>query len=230
MGVARLHQGCQQGPAARAAVIVGEGQVWAKNPAWRIGDVIKVSGFAEDKYVVVRQNDLAWVNQFQATMLGSGRSGSENLSDLGKLATINDLQPKAVGPQEPPVDLPRIATYTGGGLCSVVKDEAGNSELRSEVQLDLSKRPQTAGRSKDGVVYADYILVPHGRGAIVASGQTFSLVAPDGVRYAAANPAVLGKLGYDGKAPVRLPPVLISLLPEGPGLDPQEALVQLTVS
>lgn len=223
-------KGVTRGQPLAPPVIVGEGQVWAKNPAWRIGDVIRVSGFAEDKYVVVRQNDLAWVNQFQATMLGSGRSGSENLSDLGKLATINDLQPKAVGPQEPPVDLPRIATYTGGGLCAVVKDEAGNSELRSEVQLDLTKRPQTAGRSKDGVVYADYVLVPHGRGAIVASGHTFSLIAPDGVRYAAANPEVLGKLGYAGKQPVRLPPVLISLLPAGPSLDPQEALVPLTVS
>jgi hypothetical protein len=50
------------------------------------------------------------------------------------------------------------------------------------------------------------------------------------VRFAAANPDVLKKLGYEGAVPVRLTSSLVSLLPEGPGLDPTEAMVPVTVS
>jgi hypothetical protein len=50
------------------------------------------------------------------------------------------------------------------------------------------------------------------------------------VRYAAANRDVLTKLGYDGAVPVRLSAELVSLLPEGPGLDPTAAMVPVTVS
>jgi len=50
------------------------------------------------------------------------------------------------------------------------------------------------------------------------------------VRFAAANRDVLTKLGYDGARPLRLSASLVSLLPEGPGLDPTAALVPITVS
>lgn len=211
--------------------IAGMGKQWSRNAAWKVGDVLTVSGFADDRYVVVREQGLAWVTQFQAALLGTGRPGSEKLNDLNQFGAIeSDLLPKTTLPQDPPVNLPKIETYTGSGLCAVIKDEAGGAELRADVQLDLSKRPGTAGRSTDGAVYADYVIVPNGRGAIVVSGQTYSLIAQDGVRYAAASITVLTKLGYEGRSPVRLPPALISLIPEGPGLDPHQALIPLTVS
>jgi type VII secretion protein EccB len=224
-------KGVTKGQPLEPPAIGAMGKPWARNIAWKVGDVLTVSGFSDDRYVVVREQGLAWVTQFQAALLGTGKPGSEKLSDLNQYGTIeSDLLPKTTLPQDPPVSLPKIETYTGSGLCAVIKDEAGESELRADVRLDLSKRPGTATRSTDGAVYADYVIVPNGRGAIVVSGQTYSLVAQDGVRYAAANIAVLTKLGYEGKSPVRLPSSLISLLPEGPGLDPHEALVPLTVS
>jgi type VII secretion protein EccB len=223
-------KGVGKGQALEAPQIAGKGKPWARNSIWKVGDVITVSGFQDDRYVVVREQGLAWITQFQAVLLGTGGPGSEKLSDLSQYGAIDDLQPKTTKAQDPPVNMPKIATYTGSGLCAVIKDESGESELRADVQLDLSKRPATAGRSSDGAVYADYVIVPNGCGAIVVSGQTFSLVAQDGVRYAAADVAVLTKLGYEGKSPLRLPSALISLLPEGPGLDPHEALVPLTVS
>jgi hypothetical protein len=50
------------------------------------------------------------------------------------------------------------------------------------------------------------------------------------VRYAAANLEVLTKLGYNQAPVARLSSSLVSLLPEGPGLDPTEAMVPVTVS
>jgi ESX secretion system ATPase EccB len=223
-------KGVSKGQPLAPLKIAGQGKPWAKNPAWTVGQVITVSGFQNDQYLVVTEQALAWVTQFQAVLLGSGKAGSEKLADVQQYGKIDDLQPKTSLPQDPPVNMPTIATYTGSGLCAVVKDESGESELRADVQIDLSKRTGTSGRSTDGAVYADYVIVPNGRGAIVVSGQTYSLVAADGVRYAAANLGVLTKLGYEGKSPLRLPSALISLLPEGPGLDPHEALLPLTVS
>ncbi len=224
-------KGVSKGQPLEPPQIVGAGKPWGRNASWRVGDVLTVSGFTDDRYVVVREQDLAWVNQFQAALLGTGKTGSERLSDLNQYGAIaDDLLPKTALPQDPPVTLPKIETYTGSGLCAVIRDENGDSQVRADVQLDLTQRPSTAARSTDGAIYADYVIVPNGRGAIVVSGQTYSLVAPDGIRYSAANLAVLTKLGYEGKSPLRLPSALISLLPEGPGLDPDQALVPLTVS
>lgn len=225
--------GLPKGQPLQALTIPGKGSQFAKYPAWEVGKVIKVTSFAEDRYVVVRANDLAWVNEFQAALLGSLILGSENPSDLTRIAGEISHQvqaPPSNDPRQPPTFRPTINTYTGTGLCSLLKDDQGTYELRADVKLDVNQRPGTAKRSTVGGVYADYVIMPSGRGAIVASGQTFSLVAQDGVRYAAANGEVLGKLGYDGIAPVKLPSSLIALLPEGPGLDPTEALVPLTVS
>jgi hypothetical protein len=207
------------------------GKPFAKNASWKIGDVISVTSFQEKRYVVVRAQDLAWVNSMQAALLGTLQSGSQTQADLGGFGPIGDLQPPtARTPQDAPIERPTIATYAGTGLCSVLQDDQGTSQLRADVTLDLTKRPGTAKRSAVGGVYADYVIMPPGRGAIVSSGQTYSLVAQDGVRYAAANSQVLEKLGYGGIATVRLPSALITLLPEGPGLDPAKALVPITVS
>ncbi len=226
--------GLPKGQPLEALTIIGKGSQWAKYPAWKVGEVIQVTSFSEYRYVVVRANDLAWVNEFQAALLGSLRAGSENPNDLTRIAggeISNQVQAAPSNdPRQPPVNRPTITTYSGTGLCSLLKDDQGTYELRADVKLDLNLRPGTSKRSGVGGVYADYVIMPAGRGAIVASGQTFSLVAQDGVRYAAANGEVLGKLGYGDIAPLKLPSALIALLPEGPGLDPAEALVPLTVS
>jgi hypothetical protein len=231
VSLAFIH-GVTTGQPLEPLVIPGKGSKFEKNPIWNVGQVIRVNSFQEDKYVVVRATDLAWVSEFQAALLGSLRGGSENISDLEKYGPINDkLQPPpGTSPLDPPVERPTIAVYTGSGLCAVTKDDQGGSELRADIKLDVTQRPGTAKRSAVGGVYADYVIMTSGRGAIVSSGLTYSLVAPDGVRYAAANGQVLAKLGYEGVSTLKLPTKLIALLPEGPGLDPAEALVPLTVS
>jgi type VII secretion protein EccB len=213
--------------------VSNSGTVWKNNPAWKVGEVLTVRGVtAEDKYVLVREDGLFYVSQVQAQMaafIGQQYNINE-VTDNGKRPISNSLLPKENDPRQPPSNLPHFTAYNGSGLCSVVLNDTGQTELRTDVPLDLQRRPQTSRRSTSNAIYADYVLMPNGKGAIVASGQTYSYVSRDGVRFAAANLGVLTKLGYEGVAPVRLSSSLVALLPEGPGLDPTEAMVPVTVS
>jgi type VII secretion protein EccB len=209
------------------------GEVSKFNSLWKVGEVIAVRGVTADfSYVLVRDDGLFYVSQLQA-QLAKFNGRNENINDVndnGKRAISNSLLPKENDPRQPPSNLPRFSTYNGSGLCSTVRDESGNTELRVEVPLNLERHPQTARRSTSNAIYSDYVIMPDGKGAIVVSGQTYSYVSRDGVRFAAANLDVLKKLGYEGAVPVRLSSSLVALLPEGPGLDPTEAMVPVTVS
>ncbi len=199
-----------------------------------IGEVVRVFGSTnEDSYVVVRENDLAFISQMQAQLSGRDRGRRESLNAITKNNTIkisDELFPKESGAQAPPLNVPTIATYNGTGFCSVIKDEKANAELRKDVAINLEQRPKTARRSGDKAIYADYVLVPNGKGAVIQAGQTYIYVSRDGVRYAMASAAVKDKLGFDGVTPLNLPSQLVALLPEGPGLDPTEAMVPVTIS
>lgn len=232
--------GLPRGQELKPLWVPGFGKRSDLDQLWKVGEIISVYDIsAEDRYVVVRENDLAWVTQTQAALSSINTQRRLTIAELtknNKIDISDALLPTETGPLQPPTKRPSITRYDGPGLCSIISDEAGNVQLRKDVTLNLESRPKTAGRSGSGAAYADYVLVPDGNGAVVASGQTsgpgqtYSYVSRDGVRYAAANLEVLAKLGYDGVKPLQLPPSLVSLLPEGPGLDPTEALVPLTVS
>ncbi len=199
----------------------------------KIGDVINVTGAAEDRYVIVLEDKLAYISQMQALLSGQLGARQETLSTLtknGQTQISNDVYLKGDAQHPVPEKVPTITTYSGSGFCSVIRDKQGNAELRKDVSISIDQRPQTARRSGDRAVYADYVFVPNGKGAVVLSGQTYSYVSRDGVRYAMANQAVKDKLGFDGVTPLELPPQLVALLPEGPGLDPTEAMVPVTIS
>lgn len=204
------------------------------NETWKVGEVISVFGVtAEDRYVLVREDGLFYVSQVQAQIAaisGLHRLSFGDVTDNNKRSISTNLLPKEGEPRTPPSSLPKFSVYNGSGLCSVVNDDKGNTELRVDVPINLDSRPQTARRSGNNAIYADYVLMPNGMAAIVASGQTYSYVSRDGVRFAAANLDVLKKLGYEGAAPVSLSSSLVALLPEGPGLDPTAAMVPVTVS
>ncbi len=200
------------------------------------GQVIKIKGLdgKTSQYAVVRPDGLAMVTQVQAALaLAFYRVGREIEINQTELAEYDSspasLVPDRDDPRQPPANMPTIASYAPGALCAVVRDDQGTVDVRAEVPLDLSTRIATVGRSPEGAVYADYVLVPGGRGAIVASGTTLSLVTDQGVRYDAARPDVLPMLGYANPAPLRLPSALVDLLPPGPGLDPQAASAQLVL-
>lgn len=200
------------------------------------GQVLKIKSLdgKTSQYAVVQPNGLAMVTQVQAALaLGRFRVGREIEIDQTALAEYDpspaNLMPDRDDPRQPPATMPTIASYAPGALCTVVRDDQGGVEVRAEVELNLSTRIATVARSAEGGSYADYVVVQSGRGAIVASGTTMSLVTDQGVRYDAAKPDVLPMLGYANPVPLRLPSALVDLLPPGPGLDPQAASAQLAL-
>jgi hypothetical protein len=50
-----------------------------------------------------------------------------------------------------------------------------------------------------------------------------SIITDTGYSYPLADRSLIAKLGYGGVTPVAVPSALVSMLPEGPALDPQEA-------
>ena len=79
---------------------------------------------------------------------------------------------------------------------------------------------------------ADLVHVPRGRGAVVVSAAspsapaatgTVSVVTDTGRQFSLANRDLLAKLGYGDVKPQQIPAELISLVPNGPPLDPARA-------
>ncbi|GIE49656.1 type VII secretion protein EccB [Amorphoplanes nipponensis] len=92
--------------------------------------------------------------------------------------------------------------------------------------------PVTGAPAVPGGVQADSVYVPRGKGALVVAAAsptapagtgTVSIVTDTGRRYPVANRDVLPRLGYGGVPPVSIPGQLVSLLPQGPALDPVRA-------
>ncbi|MEU4691943.1 type VII secretion protein EccB [Actinoplanes sp. NPDC023714] len=68
------------------------------------------------------------------------------------------------------------------------------------------------------------IAVARGHGAVVTTGgDDVHLVTDAGVRFELASPDLLGRLGYAGVSPLRVPERLLAYLPAGPALDPVRA-------
>jgi Type VII secretion system ESX-1, transport TM domain B len=90
----------------------------------------------------------------------------------------------------------------------------------------------SGGDTVPGGVQADLVHVVRGRGAVVVSATspsapagsgTIALVTDTGLRYAVANSDAAAKLGYGGIDLTQVPAELVSLLPQGPALDPARA-------
>jgi hypothetical protein len=85
----------------------------------------------------------------------------------------------------------------------------------------------------NGTKKIDTVRVKPGTGVLVeaqasptapAGTGTVSIVTDAGLRFAVADATTLGYLGYEGVTPQRLPAELVALLPEGPALDPKQAI------
>lgn len=207
---------------------------------YKNGQVFKIKGLdgKSNQYAVARPDGLAMITPVQAALLLGRYRDSHGLSpaveiDQTELAGFDNspgtLMPDPNDPRQPPANMPTIGAYGPGALCAVVRDDAGTTDVRVEVPLDPAARVATVRRSAEGGAYADYVLVPPGRGAIVSAGTTMSLVTDQGVRYDAASTEALAMLGYSDPVPLRLPSALVDLLPAGPGLDPQTASAQLAL-
>ena len=116
---------------------------------------------------------------------------------------------------------------------------AGAAQLPALVILPDSTEGDAvppAGKHTVGTT-ADQVVIPVGGGALVRTASapgtppgTGFLVTDLGVRYPLVADTVASTLGYGHLEQAGVPPALLTLLPSGPALSPEAALVSRPIS
>jgi len=235
------------GVALEPLALQGRGATTTAVQGARVGQVFRTSteGGRVSYYVAV-PGALRPITQLQAEILVAARV-TDDAYPPGQPPRLLELSPAAAaaapkrgeilsGPEQPPATAPefsRPADYNA--LCVSFRDAGSNPPT---VLFDARVAPpaeavDTVERTVDGATLADRVVVREGWGALVesmpsptASQGTLTLVTDNGRRYPLADRQVAETLGYD-VPPLRLPASLVKRLPEGPGLDPEDALRRL---
>lgn len=128
----------------------------------------------------------------------------------------------------------RDSPLTGKGIVCAVYDSADDDDVAvatypaDKAPEAITKAPSTTRDSdEDETSTADHVWTPGGRGALIravgtadATDGTVYLIA-DSKRFAVPE-AALEPLGYGGVTPTPVPRSLVTLVPEGPSLDPDK--------
>ena len=167
-------------------------------------------------------------------LLAAGGDGAVHLLWRGHRYRLTATDPPAAWEGAPPVGLPDglLAVLPAGGerdrddlpplvrprpaavVCAVVRDTAD----APDVLLGATPPEAPAGAPRPEAA-TGAVWVEPGRAVLATSGTSVQLVTDLGVRHTVA-PEALELLGYGSVRPVRLPPEVLALVPEGPALDP----------
>src|SRR5262245_13690874 len=197
----------------------------------RLGQVFVVETATGGKrFGVVLASGLADLTAAQADLLLADAAGPGGRpTPMGQAQYVAAPQSPTslvpTGDAAPPSSPPTLAPVDSRtGVCASFPSGAAPS-------LTLAPAPHALGelRTRPGPADlsapVDVVAVPPGRGALVSSAGVLSLVADLGVRFPVPSADVARLLGYEGVAPLSLPPALVSLLPSGHALDPASALL-----
>jgi type VII secretion protein EccB len=194
-----------------------------------VGEVFMVASQGGGRqYAVATRDGLATITELQAdlllTDLGQPEPTPLSQTRFAELRKVGDLV--SPGPVAPPASTPDLVSAGSGAICGRVRDDGAEFELRTGAGV-----PDLTGAVPGPAGAADHVWVQPGRGAVVeavpapgASGGAISVVTDLGRRHPVAGPDLLGRLGYGGVTPARLPAGLVSLVPAGQALDPEAAL------
>jgi len=197
----------------------------------RVGELFVVRG-QPDQFGVLTRTGLVAVSALEAALLRltPGPADVEptevTLARFNTLMTPGGLTPAGVAPPPRP---PVLASVETGTLCAIQQPD-GTSVLVAGGVVALSRAVPSGGRSADGAVLADQVVVTPGAGALVQAGSTLALVTEVGRRYPIPAGPARQLLGYGAVAPVRVPPGVLALLPAGPALDPTAAALSTVVT
>jgi type VII secretion protein EccB len=139
-----------------------------------------------------------------------------------------------------PDQMPKIDPYDAATpLCVVYANTAtGSQDARVALGGTVptpTEDPSTSSGSSAAVV--DQVVLPSGDGALlglltapdqVNSISSYSILTDQGLRFAVPSADIAGKLGFDVKKVAPVPGNLLHLIPEGPALDPQQAMKPLS--
>ena len=190
-------------------------------PGLDVGQLVTDGG----QWAVVLADGVAAVTEVQALLLQTDPRAYDPVTFAG--AAFNNLAPSgtrlsdAGDPNGLPTTVPDLAA-TPDRACWT---QPGGVRVDPPVPAGT---PVTDTGSASGIVRADAVYLPRGKGALVIAAAsptappgsgTISVVTDTGRRYAVASRDVLTKLGYGTVPPQPIPAQLVALLPQGPALD-----------
>ena len=237
----RWLNGLPEGPPFAAPDIPGRGQSVTGptgQPA-QVGQVYHVGAVAgsPESWYVQLSDGLAGLSQSEANLLlRDPKSQGELSKPVDISAASAAAHPSAVQLHKAglPQSLPTVVPYDPSvPLCAVYSD---TDSLRSDARLTIGGSlpdPHTAAVATPtgGQGALDQVVLSGGgtlAGVLTGSGlqpQSYFLVTDQGIRFPVPSADAVGRLGYSAAAAVPVPGNLLQLLPEGPVLSPEAALV-----
>jgi type VII secretion protein EccB len=221
-----------QGPDFKAPAIAGRGAT-VTGPTGarvRVGQVYGVANAGGTQDYVMLRDGLAQISQTQAKLLDfepdSPRLASLNASLVtdhhSRYVVAGGGLPASVSAAffaAPSSSVPLCVVYAGGGGTPAARVETGGTLPSGGVPTDFSR----------GV---DQVALPPGAGALVGdapgpgqdSGAISYFLVTRAWRYPLASKEVASLLGYSLSQAVLLPAGVVDLIPEGPALDPAQAI------
>ena len=205
---------------------------------FEVGQLLRVKGDVSgtDKWGVVLRDGVADITDVQARLLQVDPEAYDSRDiDLNVYSSLPRSRTRLIGnaaaaglPPAVPVLLngPEQVCLTYDGT-----DDKGALTIRIGPTAPAGS-PVDGAAAVPGGVQADLVHVPRGKGALVvatasptapAGTGTVSIVTDTGRQYPVASREVLPRLGYAGVNPAPIPGQLVSLLPQGPALDPVRA-------
>ena len=203
----------------------------------RNGELMQAQDGADgpSQWAVALPDGAAVISDAQARLLrtvrGAGPLRRLSTAEFGSLdipPAAQALVNRAVAGH--PTTVPTLLNATQR-LCVTVDPKDGRTTVLVDPAPPEPGNP--VGASANGTKKIDAVRVKSGTGVLVeavasptapAGTGTVSIVTDAGLRFAIADAATLGYLGYEGVTPQRLPAELVALLPEGPALDPKRAV------
>jgi type VII secretion protein EccB len=224
------------GADVRAPAIPGRGQPSKAVPGAKVGQLYAATAPGGTRtYAVVLADGVVKISEMSANLLvADPQAGGQRPAELAinAFAALPLSGTKSVTTQDGaglPTTTP-LQVAPARSVCLSVSNATDARVLLDAAVAGNVNVTTTPGATRAGALLADRVAVRRGHGVVVeaaasatATGGALSLVTDNGLRYPIADRDVLGKLGYAGIKPVRMPARLVALLPSGPSLDPVAA-------
>ncbi|AGL21601.1 type VII secretion protein EccB [Actinoplanes sp. N902-109] len=225
------------GPDLKAPTIPDFGDSSAEIPDFEVGQLLRVhgDGSTADQWAVVLKDGIAYLTDVQAALMQTDPEAyPQREIDVALAGNLPQSKTQLVS-QAAAAGLPPafpVLLNGPGSVCLIYNGEdAGAITIR--IGPTVPQGTAVVKRSEiEGKAQADRVLVPRGKGAVVAAAAspsapagsgTVSVITDTGLSYPLAGRDLLAKLGYGGVTPQAIPTQLVGLLPQGAALDPIRA-------
>lgn len=220
--------------------VTGQGSASSAVKGRKVGDVMFTQTGSGPQFYLVLADGLAPITELQRFILDAAAPVKTVQVDLSvvnaapKSTKLNQADGAARAPSTTPT---LAAPVNGEQLCGITHTASALATIwLGGTVTGLDRATPTTSLSSDGLPYADRVLVPAGRIAVIrvmsaqsAESGPYFLVTDIGVKYPVAAPAVVALLGYPPAQASDVPAALAARIPTGPTLDPAAAVVPARV-